>query len=215
VPLPASRPATLLAAAEPAPSAGDAAAAAKRRLAAGLLALAAHIPARRDRQDDPVSTGSISAFADSAGGLDAVLRSGRLATAALPAPSLPAWRRTRVPTPVTRRIADAFTDPIAALIEQTDAAASPLVSRPLDDAGLRTALSPERLARDADGGLVHPEQIHIAGLLAVPARVAAAGFSTAPVRFGPDHFAGAAVALVPTRAFAISADAAHATDPRG
>ncbi|HVV95255.1 MAG TPA: DUF882 domain-containing protein [Hyphomicrobiales bacterium] len=223
VPLPRNRPAMLLASATPMapPTVADAAAAAKRKLAAGLLALAAHMPVRRSADDDPAITGSVSAFANSDRGLDAMLRSGKpggvtLATASLGAPPLPNWRRAmaeRTSGTIRRRIDDAFTDPIAALIARTDAAAA-LVSHPLDAAALDAALAAHRLADDASHGLVHPEQIHIAALLALPARVNAAGFSTAPVSIGPGHFTGAAVAIMPTRGFA---DAASLTrdEPRG
>jgi uncharacterized protein YcbK (DUF882 family) len=223
VPLPLMRPARLALAstADEGRRAEPPAVQAKRQLAAGLVALARHLP-HEGGQPDPVTTGSIAtAFADpaSADGWAAQPRpeaTGEFGAVSADEPARHGARSHAAaahhPSAITRRIARAFASRLIAALSRPDGERAPMVSRPLNEASLRHLLASARLRDDTSSGMAHPEQIKIAALLAMPQRVGTANFTHAPLTaVWNDHFDGSAVAIVPTRSFAGDRSAAADT----
>jgi hypothetical protein len=94
----------------------------------------------------------------------------------------------------------------------------PMVTARMDEQTLRVAVKPVRAARDADDRtLQHPDQIHLASLMAPPAAALVGGFGADPTHGArSDRFAGSSVMLLRTQSFApIPSQSAGLTRSRG
>lgn len=221
VPMPSARPATMLAALEPAPAAPEQPAGphmiwsqGPAPASAAALVAASYAPALPAPRPGAEAPSQVTAFAAPVPApIPAVLRAdGRmtaLAAASLgPLRSGPPTARVEPvtgraaldPAQVTRAAEQAVGSLRLSLDRRASRARAPLITVALDAETLPDSIRPTVTLRDAGPGMRHPDQHAIAPLLDVPPAVLAAGFGrTADGGLRTDAFRGRSAALLQTR----------------